>query len=93
MSYHCQGVVTTANIPSSSSSIQDMDKREDLGPDPNKQGLIFERIHRDLVNWHDHVGACVSGDPGAFPAAAHIVKLFSEVFAELLGEETVDDRV
>lgn len=65
-----------------------------LGLTPNNQGLIFEGIGRDLVDWHDHhIGARVSGDPGAFPAATYIVKLFSEVFAELLGKETVDDRV
>lgn len=76
--------VTTADTPYGT---------EDFGPDPSKQELIFDGIDRSVVDWNGHFSACVSGDPGAFLAAAHDIKLFAEVLAELLGEETVDDRV
>lgn len=84
--------VTTADVSPSPSLDHDAHGK-DFGPDPNKQELNFEGIDRKVVDWNGHIGARVSGDPGAFPAAAHDVKLFAEVPAELLGEETVNDRV
>lgn len=81
------GAQTTANIPPSPMSVMMSMKQKSLG------WLIFEGIGRDLAERQDHLGARLHGGQGALPAAAHAVEPLRKVFAELLGEETVDDGV
>lgn len=68
-------------------------KREGSGPGFNKERLIFQWQDRSLVGWHHHLGARVASGSGALPATSQVVKLFAEVFPELLGEKAVDNRI